>query len=161
MGAAVVAVDGIHAGEVDDAAPTLADHARQAGARQPISGIKVDRHDLAPRFLAHLEEGAVVANGDVVDENVDATEGVDALLGDAHAIFAAADIAHGHPRLDAKRTHLAGHLLRRRAILRPVDDNVATVPRESERAGTPDVAVGAGDQCSSLVLGHGFPRQCV
>ena len=38
MAAPVIALDGVHAGDIDNPPPALCDHARKAGAREPEGG---------------------------------------------------------------------------------------------------------------------------
>ena len=139
-------MDGVHAGEVDDAAPALLQHAGQAGARKPDGGVHVDVDDALPLGIGHLEERLARPKGGVVHEHVDGAEGRDRLGGDPLALPGLADIAHDDERLDAKLARFRGDALAGGFVARTVDRDVEAVGGEAEDAGTADVPARSRDE---------------
>src|SRR3546814_6984638 len=71
---ATLAVDGVHAGDVDDPTPALLDHARQEGAAAVDGGVEVDVEHPVPVLLAHFAKRLAGADHSVVHHDVDGAE---------------------------------------------------------------------------------------
>ena len=154
VGAPGVAVDGVHPGQIYDAAPPALHHARQEGARKPERGVQVDRHDALPFVVRHLQESGRRADGGVVDQDVDGAEALQGPRRQPVHVRADADVAeHGHG-LDAMGEGLPGDGVAGRLVARAVDHHVEAVPGQGEDDGAADIAPRPGDQCRSAPVRH-------
>ncbi len=160
VGAAIVAVDCVHAGEVDDPSPAGFNHARQAGARQPERGTHVDVQDFMPFCLVHLKKRLLGTDRGVVKEDIDTAEFGQRRFRQRLAGHARADVAHYDQRIDALALARLGDSLTRLLFAPPVDDNVETGIRQGQCACLADVLPGAGDQCRLAFVCHGVLTEC-
>ena len=119
--------------------------------------LEVDGDDILPLFFGHVEDHAVAEDARDVDEDVDAPEGVDALLDHALAALGSGDAIVIGDGVAPCRLYLVGDLLRGAVVVAAavdadagvVDDHVGALLREQHGDGTADAAAGARHDCVS------------
>ena len=75
-----IAMDAYDGADVDDRPAALPEHHGRDGVDEVERALEVDRQDGIPLGLAHAEHEAVFGDSGVIDEDVDAAEGVHDLL---------------------------------------------------------------------------------
>ena len=105
--------------DVDDRAAPLAKHHGRNGVDEVEGALEVDRQHGIPLRLAHTEHQAVLGNARVVDEDIDAAEGLHDLLHGLVRLFEIGGIGG-----NSQHTHAEGFEFFFRLQARLVDDQV-------------------------------------
>jgi len=128
---------------------------RAREVRRREVALAVDTDDGVPLALFHVESHAVAQNAGVVDEDVEAAEGVDGLLDEVFGPLPVRDVVEVRSGLAAEGLDLLDNLTGR-AVVRPravpltaqvVDDDLRALTRELERVSASDSASRTGDDC--------------
>ena len=143
--AAIIAMYGIHAEQVHNPPPAAIQHPRQAGARQPHAGIKINRNHAAPIRIAHFQEAPIGAKGCIIHQHIHCAEACNRVTRDARAFIGHANIGHGYQSLHAKGAGLSGNVFASIAIAGSIDDDVEAHARQIKRDGAANIAAGASD----------------
>ena len=167
----VVALQAGNRGGVDDAAAAALHERRQAGPRHQHRAREVHRNDRVPLVARHLHKGLVAQDARVVDQNVDAAEGVERALRDARStLFGRHVVEVGHGlaarRSNLLRNHLGCGRARAHAVTRAakvVDDQQGAFARKLQRVAPTEAAAGTRyDRYLSIQQSHVLsPKFCV
>ena len=149
-----IAVDCVHAREVDHPAPAALHHGAAECPAQVERTVQVCVHHPVPVGVGHLQEGLLWPDGGVVHDDRDRRHlGFHPFLqlGD---LLGASDIGHHHQRLASDGADIRGHRVAGFPIGAAVDDDVETVPGERHGDSAADILAGTGNDGGSGGLGH-------
>src|SRR3990172_7638699 len=127
--------DAGHAGHVDYASPTLLDHWPQGSLGAEEGALQVDVHYLIPGLFAHEHDQGVVGGADVVHEDVQLAEGVQALFEEPLDIVGSADIRPDDYALALLGLDGAGHFFGGFFVCTVVDDDFGALFGELDSYG--------------------------
>jgi len=135
-----------HAADIQDRAAALFEHDGEDGAAHQKRTIENNGMDLPPFGKRHLQEGRLLSNGGVVDQNIDPTIGSLGLLDHARNIDLIGDIAHNDSRLLVECSHFVRHgfdliLCRTRG-----DDQISPMTSEAKSSRAADSPRSPGHQ---------------
>jgi len=123
------------------------------GAAHVERAVEMHRDDVVPVGPAHLVEDAVAQDAGVVDQDIDAAEGVARGLDDGVGVLRLGDRQRAGDRLAAALGDLVDHGLRRTGVRAGaiearadvVDHDARAFARQQQRDRAADAAAGAGD----------------
>ena len=138
---------------MDEAAGVLLAEMAGDGAAHGERAVQMDRDHVGPVRPAHAVENLVAQDAGVVDEDVDAAEGVERGFHDLVGVRRIADRERGGDCLTAGLLDLVRHLLRRTGVAAGaversadvIDQDLRALLRQQECDGAADAATRAGD----------------
>ena len=95
IGLAKVAIDATGAGGINDPAVPLLQEIRPRRSGNAVCSAHVHGNDWIPDGIGHVDEGFVADESCVVDDDVDATVGIDCRLDDCSSVFYGVDACYG------------------------------------------------------------------
>ena len=147
-----VLVDG---GDVDDPpAAARIEHELRRGLGGEERPLEVDAHDEVEARLAHVGERLADLDAGVVDQDVEAAEGLVRVAHEALGLARYADVRAQCDRLPAQLLDPGGDGARAVAAAVVVHRHVGALAREAQRDGLADAAGAAGDERSLALESH-------
>lgn len=140
VGLAKVTVDTRGRSGVNDTAILLLEEVRPGSLGGLVGTAQVDVHDRVPEVVVHVGESLVTEDTSVVDEDVDAAEGIDGTLDDSLTVFSR---SLDTSSLTAELLDLVDNVIRVDEI---VDDNGSTSLGESQSVGAADTSTSTSDE---------------
>ena len=116
VGLAEIADQARGRGHVDHRAGVLLAEMRRAGAAHVERAVQMHLDDVGPVRPAHAVEDLVAQDAGVVDQDVDAAEGIERGLDDLVGVLRLGDRERRGDRLAARLLDLVDHLLRRAGV---------------------------------------------
>ena len=153
VGAFFFGVERGASGHVDNATPAARFHARQHRLRHEKRRTEIGVEHLAPQFRTDIEQRTGVADADVADRNIDATELLFGLAHHGQHLFMPGHIGHQPDRRHAERACLFYNGLHRGLVAMTIDHDISAGPGKRQHNGPADVAAGTGHDGSLAAQG--------
>ena len=141
--------------QIDDAAPSPSDHARQRRARHQESASEVHRQHVVEIPIRGLEEQAVAREPGGMDDDVDRADARE----EFRHLGSAARVAPRRGDRQARRAPLVDGDLRRRVVVGVGRDDVDAVSREGPDDGAPEPAAPSRHERSMPEIGRRRPHR--
>ena len=151
VGPAGPALEGVEPRDVHDTAPAVLDHRRHHRLTAEVGTVEIDRRDRPPLLQANLGEGAGLSESGVVDQYVDASEGLHRPVDHGVDLLLHANVRQGGDGPDAQVGGLLCDRLRLLCVAPGVDHHVGAAPRQLQYGRPAYVPARAGDQGNPIL----------